>query len=234
MDYGTYTLVIVTPTNKTTKIDGVRIYDDRVTQYLSVRESLLSTSDWTGGDSAVTGSVYLDCGTEGASLAEYTASGPKGEVYLSTGNGVAFQISDYDPNATYRVGLGAVANEEATVEVSDGVGRREHEVTAATHMFYPLQPDENGYVVIINDGDGLLSVTDLEIVPAVRANRSVLMASPSLMRYAENFSALPLTATDTEAPEETPTPTPDFGELIQKLISSFVESLFSSISRLFG
>lgn len=234
MDYDTYTLVIVTPTNKTTKIDGVRIYDDRVTQYLSVRESLLSTSDWTGGDSAVSGSVYLDCGTEGASLAEYTASGPKGEVYLSTGNGVAFQISDYDPNATYRVGLGAVANEEATVEVSDGVGRREHEVTAATHMFYPLQPDVNGYVVIINDGEGLLSVTDLEIVPAVRANRSVLMASPSLMRYAENFSALPLTATDTEAPEETPTPTPDLGALVRQLISSFVSALFGSISRLFG
>ena len=62
----------------------------------------------------------------------------------------------------------------------------------------------------------------------------MLMASPSLMRYAENFSALPLTATDTEAPEPTPDPTPDFGALIQQLISSFVESLFSSISRLFG
>ena len=237
----TYTVAIVVGEGKSFQLDGVRIYDETRASYAGVREALLSTADWTG-EGTVSGTVYLDYQSTGdAQKADYTASGPKGEVYLKQGNGVAFAIADYNPSASYRIGLGAADGNEVTAYING----EQYTVSSATHMFYDLHPNENGFVVISGVSGGILSVTDVEAVAPVRSLR--LMASPALMRFAASLSApaqpeetaeptpeVTPEVTPEPTPEATPEPTTGVADAILQLISSFVQSLFGSISRLFG
>lgn len=205
MDYGTYTLVLVTPPGKTTRIDGVRVYDDRVTQYLSVREVLIDPDNWVSDDT-VSGAVYLDGGSNTTDIAAYKKDGPKGEVYLSSGNGIAFQIDDFNASASYRIGLSAVSGSPVRVQIN-----REDPfwISTATHMFYDLHPTDSGEVVIRNLHEGILSVTDIEMTPPMRTSESksiTLSSSPQLMRFAMSLSASPDVPEVTPAPEETTVP----------------------------
>lgn len=250
MDYGTYTLVLVTPPGKTTRIDGVRVYDDRVTQYLSLRETLIDPEKWIS-DSTVSGAVYLDGGSTTTDIAAYKKDGPKGEVYLSSGNGIAFQIEDFSSSASYRIGLSAVSGSPVRVQLNS---EDPFWISTATHMFYDLHPTDSGEVVIRNLQGGILSVTDIEMTPVIRtsAPKSIkLSVSPALMRFAASLS-VPAEPEETAEPspevteeptpdvtpepttESTPEPTSDISSMIQQLLSSFVSSLFGSISRLFG
>ena len=222
MDYGTYILAIVVPQGKTFALDGVRVYSDPVQSrvaYFPVREMLLSAENWAAGEA--NGSVYLDYEqTETGEVQTYEESGPKGEVYLKPNSGVAFTIADYDGSSTYRIGLGAVTNQTTSAKVSSGSWTRTYTLQSPTHMFFDLQPDSSGNVVILNNGTAILSVTDIEVTyPEPTLTRSLnLKAAPTLMTYASSFQALPEAATEPEettapvetaAPEETTAPTED-------------------------
>ena len=240
LNRGTYTLAVVAPSQTPYTLDGVRVYDESRASYASVRETLLGTADWTG-DGEAAGTVYLDYGQNGeARKADYTAAGPKGEVYLQSGNGVAFAIADYDSSVSYRIGLAAASGSAVTVYING-----EEYTASPTHMFYDLHPNENGFVVISGVSGGILSVTDVEAVAPVRSLR--LMASPALMRFAASLSApaqpeetaeptpeVTPEVTPEPTPEATPEPTTGVADAIRQLISSFVQSLFGSISRMFG
>lgn len=254
---GTYTLAVITSATTSYTLDGVRVYDESKASYASVRESLLSTSDWTG-ENAVNGTVYLDFGTNGsATKADYTAAGPKGEVYLKNGNGVAFTIDGYSASANYRIGMSAVNGTAVNVDING----EPYTVSATTHMFYDLHPTATGNVVIrVTGGNGILSVTDVEeVLPALTGSRRLsFSASPELMLFAKSLSVIPeetpvpeetAAPVETAAPEETtsptedpvvtptpeptPTPTTNVRSIVQQLISSYVKSLFDGFSRLF-
>jgi len=234
MNSGTYTLVLVPNKGKTARIDGVRIYNESRAVYQSLREMLIDPENWVS-DGSVSGAVYLDGGTTTTDVAAYQKDGPKGEVYLSGGNGIAFQIDGFDASASYRIGLSAVSGSPVRVQLN-----REEPfwISAATHMFYDLHPTENGEVVIRNLQGGILSVTDIEVTPAVLSAplRTVsLSASPALLRFAASLSA---PAEQEETPEPTtepaPEPTADLTNTVQQLLSSFIQSLFGGIARLFG
>lgn len=247
----TYTLVLIVPNGKSISLDGVRVYDETKASYTCVRETLLSTEDWTG-EKEVSGTVYLDYGKNGsAEKADYTAAGPKGEVYLKKDNGVAFEIGNYEAAATYRIGLASADGNSVQVKINDGTP---FTVSATTHMFYDLDLTSKNVVLQVTSGSGILSVTDVEeTLPTKLAapRRLSLSVSPALMRYAVSLSA-PAEPEETAEPspevteeptpdvtpepttESTPEPTSDISSMIQQLLSSFVSSLFGSISRLFG
>ena len=228
LDRGTYTLAVAAPVRSSYTLDGVRVYDESRASYASVRETLLGAEDWTG-EYEVSGTVYLDYGKDGsAEKADYNDAGPKGEVYLKSGNGVAFTIDGYSSSASYRIGLASANGTPVTAYING----TPYTVSSTTHMFYDLHPSTEGNVVIrVNTGAGILSVTDVEAVPPLTAGKLSFSVSPQLMSFAESMT---IPDEPVETPEVTPDPTPDLGALIQQLISSFVESLFSSISRLFG
>ena len=257
-DCDTYTLAIVVGAGKSFQLDGVRIYDETKANYASVREALLGTEDWTG-EGEVTGTVYLDYkDSSTASLETYTKSGPKGEVYLKKGNGVAFAIKDYVAAASYRIGLSAVNGTPVWVQIND---EDAFEVTSSTHLFYDLHPDAGKVVIRVADGSGILSVTDIEeVLPKRTAPRMLSFSvSPEVLSYAMSLGAPAAPAETAEptpevtpeptaeitpevTPEATPEPTPETtpestanpGSTISQLLSSFISSLFGSISRMFG
>ena len=233
------------------RLDGIRVYHaadesnsavqaayeaagEQNANYVNLRALLLgSVTESTLQDKNVAGALfYTDSGTSYTLASdEYLANSPKNEIYLKSAEKVAFQIV-----GTYeKVAVGLSAPESKTgggsVTVTDGSGFKTIQITDALDQYYDITPAPDGSVIITNSGFAVIAITNVKLSgeytpPAVTESVGPLVVSRGLLHYAADFAQLP-SADD-------PTPTPDFGELIQQLISSFVESLFSSISRLFG
>ena len=233
------------------RLDGIRVYHaadesdsavqtayeaagEQNAKYVNLRALLLGTvEESTLQDSNTAGALfYTDSGTSYTlASSEYQTDSPKNEIYLKHGEKVAFQIvGEYEKVA---VGLSAPDSVSGggSVTVTDGSRTKTQSIANALDQYYIIEPAPDGSVVIENSGSAMIAITNVKLSgdytpPAVVQSAGALRVSKSLMRYAADFSQLP---TSTE-----PKPTPDLGALIRQLISTFVESLFSSISRLFG
>ena len=261
-EYGTYTLVLIPSAQADFQLDGVRVFNpqNNKTNYLNLRKSLLENADvFRDADDATQfeGALYLVGNDPTTDIAAYTKKGPNNEIYLSKGESVMF-IAPAGSN--YKIGMSAVdgtatAADKTNVTVSYGLNEAgnaqntQYTVNNAIHMYYEVIPS-NGMVMIKNTGDGVISLTDLQYTGVSRK----LTVSRSLMSYAAAFSENPVVepevvepeVAETPAPtaEPTPTPTPDtpdeptptpsISNWLSQLFSSFVSSLFGSISRLFG
>ena len=233
------------------RLDGIRVYHaadesdsavqtayeaagEQNAKYVNLRALLLgSVSEDTLSADGNEGAVFYTDSGESYALAsdEYQNNSPKNEVYLNPGERVAFQIvGEYE-----KVALGLSAPDSVSgggsVRITDGNGSKTQSVANALDQYYIIDPASDGSVVIENIGSAMISITNVKLSgdytpPAFVESIGPLRVSKSLMRYAADFSQLPAT---TE-----PEPTPDLGALVRQLISTFVESLFSSISRLFG
>ncbi len=233
-------------------------------KYVNLRSLLLDTvseATLAPGDNA--GALfYTDSGTSyRLASSEYQTDSPKNEIYLKAGESVAFQIvGTYEKVA---VGMSAPESKigGGRVTVTDGSAARTQTIANALDQYYEIDPAPDGSVVITNDGGALISITNVKLSgtytePAAgRALEPPLMVSRSLMRYAAAFADLSVNeaepettpaptpeatpeptpeATPEPTPESTPEPTEDLGSTMQQLFSSFIRSLFGSISRIFG
>lgn len=245
---GTHTLVITTLTQSNFKLDGIRVYnttqdatgDDATTVnnayaaaneqnavFMQVRQYLLSKAQFesvsengVNSESTVAGAVFIDTNNAATSVADYTAAGPKNEVYLAPNQGVAFQIRDWDSSKYHAmVGLSVPAGGSASVAASGRTGTDgKISVNSETTMFYNITPDENGNVYIFNTtGSSMVSVTDLKITGtqkyvapltftlgapiAPESEGGALMVQPMmLMRYVEDFDPEAMIVDPTEDP----------------------------------
>ena len=253
-----YFLVLNILNSSNYHLDGIRVYNSEASSaatFANLRELLLGESEVAGlANEPIEGAAfYVDHAEEGDShivaLAneDYANISPKNEVYLAQGQSVAFQI-----DGTYEsvaVGLSAPdGNGNGQVTVTDGSTTKSLSISSVVDTYYTIKPSANGYVSIHNDTDVLISVTNVRIEgfqPAAQS-RSAVVVSPGLRSYAASFLSLPASPGveapettpapgDTPAPETTPTPTTDpVTQLVEKLISQFVERLFDSVTRLFG
>ena len=249
------------------RLDGIRVYHaadesdsavrsayaaagEQNANYVNLRALLLGTVTEETVDSTTAASAlfYTDSGTSyELASSEYQTNSPKNEIYLKTGEKVAFQIvGEYE-----KVAVGLSAPESKTgggiVKMTNGSATKNETISGPLDQYYSIQPASNGSVVIENTGAAMIAVTNVKLSgeytpPAIVESVGPLRASKSLMRYAADFAQLPA-AEETEAtpeptpeptPEVTPEPTPGISDAIRQLISSFVSSLFGSISRLFG
>ena len=217
LEYGTYTVKVTvmaeSTENATYYLDGIRVYNPLGTvnanstagkayeeanesnaQYIQLRKDLIDNAVTTSIDSSMTGSVFIDKTEDGqtgqstTSIGTYKDYGPKNEVYLAKGQGVAFNISGYasSKNKVF-VGLKAPSGESTTAEITAGKDKVEETIASASDLYYEVTPDENGNVVIKNTGNKLLSVTKVKITTSNKvANVQTysLRATPALMSYA--------------------------------------------------
>lgn len=246
-----YYLKIFALSNANYRLDGIRVYHaadetdsavqtayeaagEQNAKYVNLRALLLgSVSEDTLSADGNEGAVfYTDSGESYALTSnEYQNNSPKNEVYLKPGERVAFQIvGEYE-----KVALGLSAPDSVSgggsVRITDGNGTKTQSAANALDQYYIIDPASDGSVVIENIGSAMIAITNVKLSgdytpPAFVESVGPLRVSKSLMRYAADFSQLPTTAE--------PEPTPDLGALVRQLISTFVESLFSSISRLFA
>lgn len=198
-------------------VDGVRIYNSKLNETYgdvyaadgeynaniqSVRSILLSKNDFgTAGE--VQGAVFVDSYWDGeanvqyylnSTVADYKNYGPKNEVYLAKGQAVAFTISDMSGVADVQLGIKSVQGDTAVkVKVNDKV----IEVTSATDMYYSILEaiGTNGNVVIANDGDAVVSITNLKIThEKAAAAAAYAMVTPETGTFAVKRMAMLMAA----------------------------------------
>lgn len=153
-------------------IDAFRVYqplndDDTAyvpteqgTKYYSLYDFVKSSVNDLG-DYADNTAVYIeyDGDTNIASIADYKDQGPQNEVYLTPGNAIAFALEGYREGDTVQVSAKAVTD-EAVMDIDP---------LPATEMYYDVEvvtgdpTVEWPYVIIQNDGTGILSVSGLKV-----------------------------------------------------------------------
>lgn len=165
-------------------LDGIRVYNpiqnkenDKVVSeaygidmlnatFKEVRDILLDTNttetEFTNG-----AAVFLDRTTDAegvtsSSVAAFKDYGPKNEVYLATGQKIAFEVTN--PNASYYVGLKAPAG-KTTVRLTNDKNVSPTEIGHSTDLYYKITPvsegEYAGCIVIENTGDNLLAITKI-------------------------------------------------------------------------
>lgn len=265
-----YYLVLNILNSSNYKLDGIRVYnpkgaEDNTVSFSNVRELLLPSDEAESQE--ISGVAYYKADDTSLVTETYEKDGPKQEVYLGKDESIGFTVnSGYD----VAVGLSAPENKGAgslTVTDNDSVITN-FSVPTVVDTYYDIHPDSDGNVVITNNTDVMVAVTNIRLTPngMVTGNRAPLMVTSSLRSYTRNFLSLAAAPTVIEEPEETlapeetpaveelevttapeqtpeptpiptptlipmpaPTPTPT-----PRSITSFINAVFRSISRLFG
>lgn len=254
----TYTLTITTNDQSNYKLDGVRVYhpadetnetvqnayandDEQNAVFTQVRKILLTANSFGEGPYsgvAISGVVYTDATREGSqthdtnNVAEtYKDLGPKNEVYLANGNGIAFKIPNYNGQ---KVMIGLSAPETAasgTVTATKGSAAQTIEIKSNVDMYYEVIPTSDGYVFIKNTSDALIAVTNVK-VSGTAADAESLCVDADLLSYVADFDTLAVVQPE---PEPTPDPEPEVSNnTISAIIHAIWSSVKTSIDRLFG
>lgn len=254
----TYTLTITTNDKSNYKLDGVRVYhpadetnetvqnayandDEQNAVFTQVRKLLLTANSFGEGTYSgeeISGVVYTDATREGGqthdtnNVAEtYKDLGPKNEVYLANGNGIAFKIPNYNGQ---KVMIGLSAPETAasgTVTATMGSAPQTIEIKSNVDMYYEVIPTSDGYVFIKNTSDALIAVTNVK-VSGTAADAESLCVDADLLSYVADFDTLAVVQPE---PEPTPDPEPEVSNnTISAIIHAIWSSVRESIDRLFG
>ncbi|MDO4621466.1 MAG: fibro-slime domain-containing protein [Eubacteriales bacterium] len=174
--------------------------------YANVRDVLLSSINSDGsldvfndpnvGDvdeesASGNGVVYLDnvpYTTADASV--YEKDGPKNEVYLSNPNCIAFTIAGYSNTSNHVfIGLKAPEGKSTRVKVTNDWGTKSIDVTSTAELYYPITPTSDGHVVIQNEGNNLLAITEIRVTGVTEAQKEQLLNTGyNTLDYAATFS----------------------------------------------
>lgn len=178
LPYGTYEVTISVLYGKyfnstanewyTFWLDAIRVYDpmgeDKETytqdnegypQYIKLHDAIV------GQKADIQNTVFVDGGAN-ATLDEYTDYGPNNEVYLTHGQAISFRLTgDLDSIASVQIGAKTPNGTGDAAKISVN----KQEVKTATEMYYAITNDakEGQQVTIANDGNGILSLTNLKI-----------------------------------------------------------------------
>ncbi len=203
-------------TRGTYYLDGIRVYNplgnvdansvagkayneagESNAQYISVRKELLDSTNAGSLEASINGSVFIDksenkVGDSTSNIGTYKDYGPKNEVYLKKGQGVAFNIDGYNANNNkVFIGLKSPQGKDVTVKVTSGNKVQEIKLNSAADLYYEITPTEGGNVVIENTTDNLLSITKVRITSKNATNsKNSLISTPELMSYVEKFDSL--------------------------------------------
>ncbi|MDD5931887.1 MAG: hypothetical protein PUC45_05415, partial [Oscillospiraceae bacterium] len=215
LKYGTYTVKLTVGAKdgrSTYFLDGIRVYnplvdnadttvfkaygDELDATFTEVRDILLDAETLSADTENADGIVFIDCNpanpdnhTTGPEIGTYKEYGPKNEVYLAKDQAIAFEVPD--PDAKISVGLKAPSGAATTAQVTNGSETSPITISHASDLYYKIIPNDEGYVVIKNTGDSLLSVTKL------KASENAVMEAaemPAMMAYVEEFDTLPVVA----------------------------------------
>lgn len=255
LDYGEYTLTLYVTTaaeNRATYyLDGVRVYnpiqpkeEDAVVKeaygtagelgasFQSVREILLTAEDFDPTTNNTTdGVVFIDqdgttTGTTTQVIGIYKDYGPKNEVYLAKGQSIAFKVSDLTAN--YYLGIKA-PNGKTTAKVTWEESVAALPVNAASDLYYQVTPNADGYILVKNTGENLLSVTKLRTTNGNEQAGITTDNVDDLLAYANTFDTLEEITYSTQ-PGEVEIENPEVNELGDgSIVRDWLEKIFKGI-----
>lgn len=220
-------------------LNGIRVYGaelDKITyadtennaQFVELRDNLLPgavNADGTYGS----GVLYIDGSDNEASVAEYKKDGPKNEIYLANGQGIAFKLATpLAPNSKVQVSARKLTATDAKMKVNTA----EVAINNTVDMFYDITAnvDANGNYVIQNTGDGILAITNLKVtnVDSVEfTNMNVAAVNFALATF--NAPVAPVEPEVPETPDEPETPA-----IPQNPFEKFFNDIKNFFEKLFG
>lgn len=245
----TYTLTITTNDQSNYKLDGVRVYhpadetDETVQSayaadnesnavFTQVRKLLLTAGSFGEGTyngEEISGVVYTDATREDGqthdtnNVAEtYKDLGPKNEVYLANGNGIAFKVTDYNGQKVM-IGLSAPENASGTVLTTSGAIAQKIEIQSNVDMYYEVTPTADGYVFVKNTSDALIAVTNVKVSGSA-AEAAPLCVDADLLSYVADFDTLEVAS----APVE-PTPVDPIPATSNNTVSAIIHAIWTRV-----
>lgn len=179
-----------------------------------VRQKIIDKQKYDDESGVVENSVVFvdrfanDTEIEGVEVADYTTIGPNNEVYLSEGQGIAFKLTSTEFPASIDIGAKSADGKSVTLNASlysmdDNYSTSiSEEMVSCTAQFFDLITEEvttseilsggGAYVVIFNDGIGVLSITDLKVaygnqpgIASVSVDSNTLSAARAAMSVEE-------------------------------------------------
>ncbi len=191
-------------------------------EYHELRNKIISQDNFNSEVSSVNGVVYID-GQNGASIADYTSYGPNNELYLTTGNAVAFKLgltADQLANvADVQIGVKSADGKQviATCFTASKAGVVSNEasrtITTTTDMYYSAYTQctasADGIVVLKNTGEGIMSITNIKITyksdPNAGSEDAQALATFAITPEGANYAVMALSLDYEEPDVETPT-----------------------------
>lgn len=194
LDYGEYTAVIRAAYSKffdTAKknqysfwLDAIRVYDpmgkdndtykqddEGYPQYIKLRDQLAKEN---GSVTTNTNLLFID-GAEKAEIATYANYGPNNEVYLAKGQAITFTVPGDANIASVQIGAKAPNGSAAKMVVNSGEAK---EIQSATEMYYEIDTEGRNFT-IANNGDGILSLTNLKITFTDKQDSTIALSAPT-------------------------------------------------------
>lgn len=178
-----------------------------------IKEGTLNIDKDNSGSSK--GIVFVDGIGNTGGIDNYTNYGPNNEVYLASGQAIAFKLTVDDTSKIASIQLAAKAPQgTAVAKVNDGTST---EITTATEMYYDIThrvtwsssaETKSNTIVVANTGSNILSLTNIKItykeapVSAAEAqvDAQVLEEAPIMLLSMRGITA-PVEPEPTFAPE---------------------------------
>ena len=178
-------------------LDAIRVYNpmgkdvatytqdnEGYPQYIKLHDELVkTTSESTSASSIVdtkTNKVFFIDGAEAAEVATYANYGPNNEVYLAKGQAITFAVASNDKIASIQIGAKAPSGTRKTANLVVN-NTNVQTLSTATEMYYDITTyAKNGeQVTISNNGDGILSLTNLKITYSTKPTEDTSTSSDS-------------------------------------------------------
>lgn len=178
-----------------------------------IKEGTLNIDNDNSGSSK--GIVFVDGIHNTGSIDNYTNYGPNNEVYLASGQAIAFKLKVDDTSKIASIQLAAKAPQgTAVAKVNDGTST---EITTATEMYYDITHrvtwsssavTTSNTIVVANTGRNILSLTNIKITykeapvsaPEAQVDAQVLEEAPIMLLSMRGITA-PAEPEPTFAPE---------------------------------
>ena len=210
LTYGKYTVTITasyvelfdhtTPAGYDLYLDAIRIYDpandgasnkdvedaykadgEGWPSYIELRNKLIKAETFNQAITAIDGEVFIDGEAENKSIDDYTSYGPNNELYLASGQSIAFQLGNLDKVAKIQLGIKSADGNAVTYTIqnitSDGTvsNAKTATISTATDMYYDITDWKDGIIVITNSGDaGIISLTNIKATYTENPNAAVV------------------------------------------------------------
>ena len=185
-------------------LDAIRVYDpmgvnnatyvddgEGYPQYIMLRDQLAKENGSVTTNDKL---LFID-GAEQATIAIYKDYGPNNEVYLANGQAITFKVPENANIASIQIGAKAPDGNKAAKMNVNGA---DTDITSATEMYYEIDTSGKQFT-IANNGDGILSLTNLKITFKTSGNTVTLSAPSAEEQTAAVMSVRALFA----APEQT-------------------------------
>lgn len=193
LDYNEYTAVIRVAYSKffdtanknqySFWLDAIRVYNpmgkdndtykqdnEGYPQYIKLRDQLAKEN---GSVTTNNNLLFID-GADKAAIATYANYGPNNEVYLSKGQAITFNVPNNAKIASVQIGAKA-PNGSAAKMVVNGT---ETNITSATEMYYEIGTGGRNFT-IANNGNGILSLTNLKITFKGKQDSTIALTAPT-------------------------------------------------------